>query len=93
MISNSYLLRADGVHGAIEEKGIRLHRRRISKRSWPSWEEIRSIRRKLTPPVGSYYVLTLKDDTEARLDLLPFRYPSEACAEMQRRITNPDVPA
>lgn len=86
-----YLYREYAVRGEVEEGGIRLIGRKLPRRTWLPWAELRSIRREPTPPLGAHYRLGLRDGSEVRIHFLPFDSPMEACEQMQRRLTEGEV--
>ncbi len=91
MVSNSYLMSVDGIRGVVEDEGIRLSGRRLPSRSWIPWAEIRSIRWRLTPPLGSHYLFDLRDGSEVRVDFLPFDSPAEACEQVRSRLAEEEA--
>ena len=88
MVSNSYLRSVNGIKGVVEEEGVRLNGRRLPNGRWLPWAEIRSIRWRPTPPLGSHYLFDLRDGSEVRVDFLPFDLPSEACEQVRCRLTD-----
>jgi hypothetical protein len=79
MVSNSYLMVVDGVHGSVEVSGIRLTCRRALPKCFVAWSEIRSVRWVVTPPLGSHYLIALENGSELRVDFLPDEEFQQAC--------------
>jgi hypothetical protein len=82
-----YLYCKSALGGEVEEGGIRLTGRKLPRRTWLPWAEMRSIRWEPTPPLGAHYRVGLRDGSEVRIHSLPFDSPLDACEQIQRRLT------